>query len=348
MPNVLPAYGRGIWKTDGTDTGTIVVAPLQQDEYLNGLTNVNGTLFFMLSNDINGFELGKLDNATGNVVMIKDIYAGGNSSFPSLFVNFNNTLYFVAKDSLHGKELWKSDGTEIGTVLVKDICDGLEDSSPTALTIVGNKLFFQAYDTLHGRELWATDGTDAGTYLVKDVYLGTESGVYQEMISTGDTLYFAGVSDINTEMELWKSDGTDIGTTLVSNISPIGSSSPKNFAILNQLLLFTAFHEDYGNEFWKLGITNTLSIDDNNDFVNHNYLIYPNPTSEFVYLKGNISQNTNIIIYNSLGIAVLSKNIASSIAESSIDVSELSEGIYFLNLVNEKENISCKIIVKGY
>lgn len=38
--------------------------------------------------------------------LLKDIYPGGNGSFPSNFINLNNTLYFTANDGTNGVELW--------------------------------------------------------------------------------------------------------------------------------------------------------------------------------------------------------------------------------------------------
>lgn len=55
--------------------------------------------------------------------------------------------------------------------------------------------------------------------------------------------------------------------------------------------------------------------------------VYPNPTHDILYLKGNNNTNNqHIEIYNSLGICV--KKINSNLNQ--VDVSELSRGIYFL------------------
>ena len=54
-------------------------------------------------------------------MLVKDIFPGPDSSFPTDLTNVNGTLYFAANEGYNGDELWKSDGTAAGTVMVKDI-----------------------------------------------------------------------------------------------------------------------------------------------------------------------------------------------------------------------------------
>ena len=128
---------------------------------------------------------GRSDGTPAGTVLVKDIYRGSKSSFPSHLVNVNGTLFFVADDGIHGWELWKSDGTAAGTKLVKDIWPGTSNSinvdsgfgdtfvAFVELTNVNGTLFFAANDGVHGQELWKSDGTRAGTVLVKDFFPGS-------------------------------------------------------------------------------------------------------------------------------------------------------------------------------
>ncbi len=75
-------HGYELWKSDGTESGTIMVKDIYPD---------SGSSFYSVS----GF-------------------------FTDL-INFNDTLFFSANDGINGFELWKSDGTESGTIMVKDI-----------------------------------------------------------------------------------------------------------------------------------------------------------------------------------------------------------------------------------
>ena len=39
--------------------------------------------------------------------MVKDIYSGSGSGYPSYLTAIGNTLYFTANDGTNGYELWK-------------------------------------------------------------------------------------------------------------------------------------------------------------------------------------------------------------------------------------------------
>src|SRR5262249_21719023 len=130
--------GGALWKSDGTEAGTSLVAPLFD---ANDLTNVNGTLFFTAYDRMVGTELWKSDGTAAGTTLVKDIFPGGfwdtwnyhaNNSNPSNLTNVNGTLFFTADDGVHGRELWKSDGTAAGTTLVKDIFAGSAGSGPTS------------------------------------------------------------------------------------------------------------------------------------------------------------------------------------------------------------------------
>src|SRR5438034_8180286 len=136
-----------------------------EDSSPDGLTDVNGTLFFVASDPTNGRELWKSDGTAAGTVLVKDIHPGSGDSSPYGLTDVNGTLFFAAFDPSNGTELWKSDGTAAGTALVKDIDPGSGSSGPYELTNVNGTLFFAA----NGSELWKSDGTEEGTVLVKDI-----------------------------------------------------------------------------------------------------------------------------------------------------------------------------------
>ena len=88
---------------------------------MDSLVDVNGTLFFIADDGVNGAELWKSNGTAGGTVLVKDIRVGTSGSSLANLTNVNGTLFFSADDGVNGLELWKSDGTASGTVLVKDI-----------------------------------------------------------------------------------------------------------------------------------------------------------------------------------------------------------------------------------
>ena len=138
--------GTELWKSDGTATGTVLVADIDHGNagyWPNNLTNVNGTLYFSADDTTHGYELWKSDGTAAGTTLVKDINPGTTTtwyytgsygtysknvtrqgSYPANLANVNGTLYFSANDGTHGDELWQSDGTAAGTTLVQDINPG--------------------------------------------------------------------------------------------------------------------------------------------------------------------------------------------------------------------------------
>ncbi len=250
--------GRELWKSDGSDAGTVLVKDINPgagDSFIftstgaDNLINVHGTLFFRATNGTSGYELWKSDGSAAGTVMVKDIRPGSGDSSPEFFTLINGTLYFRAFGP-NGLEIWKSDGTETGTVQVKDIRSGTSGSVPFALINVNNTLFFSADDGSSGRELWMSDGTDAGTVMVKDINPGSSGSGTTEITNVNGTLFF-NANDGSNGNELWKSDGTAAGTVMVKDTVPTGHFYFQYLTIYNNTLFFSGFDGINGYELWK-------------------------------------------------------------------------------------------------
>lgn len=254
-------HGRELWRSDGTETGTVLVKDINPGSggsveywWQSELTDVNGTLFLAAHNGTIGRELWKSDGTAAGTALVKDINPGSNGSDPANLANVNGILFFSADNGTGGRELWKSNGTSAGTVLVKDINPGGGGSDPGNLTDVNGALFFTADDGAGGRELWKSNGTAAGTVLVRDINPGGGGSDPGDLINVNGTLFFS-ADDGTGGQELWKSNGTAAGTVLVKDINPGGNSSidwwqnpPTD---VNGTLFFEADDGTHGNELWK-------------------------------------------------------------------------------------------------
>ena len=73
------------------------------------------------------------------------------------------------------------------------------------------------------------------------------------------------------------------------------------------------------------------------ELLNNKILVYPNPFSKTINIKGNL-ENTDIYITDILGRQILSSNINTN-KELKINTENFPSGVYHLNLINENGQI---------
>jgi ELWxxDGT repeat protein len=123
------AAGRfGLWTTDGTAGGTVLVKRLGSP---HGFTKLNGILYFGVAGR-RGEELWRTDLSPAGTRFVRILDARGGLTQSQLIAS-GGRLYLSIWDRTHGLELWRSDGTAAGTVVVKDIDPGPGDSAPLFL-----------------------------------------------------------------------------------------------------------------------------------------------------------------------------------------------------------------------
>ncbi|PSB23629.1 Ig-like domain-containing protein [Stenomitos frigidus] len=249
--------GLELWSSDGTSTGTTLIADLNSTPDTSGssnpsnLTVIGNTLYFTANNGIRGTELWKADltGATAPTI-VKDIRSGANSSLPRNLVNFNGTLYFEADDG-SGLVLWKTDGTLGGTVKVESTTSY---SQPGLLAVAGNTLYFTAGN---GSQLWRINAAGTQTTLLQDISSG--AGI-SNLVAIGNTIFFT-ATDSSNGVELWRSDGTAVGTTRISNINPgVGDANPSGLVNLNDTLYFFAKNGSNVSGLWQSTAAGIVSL----------------------------------------------------------------------------------------
>jgi ELWxxDGT repeat protein len=158
---ITGGHGAELWKSDGTDAGTVLVKdifPGSRSSEITALTAALDRLYFVADDGVHGRELWASDGTDAGTVLVADLFPGPGSSLPLELHAVGSRLVFSAYDGSlggHGRELWKSNGTAAGTVLLQDLNPGPESSSPMAFTESGGTLYFVANDGMTGFELWA-------------------------------------------------------------------------------------------------------------------------------------------------------------------------------------------------
>lgn len=231
--------GVDLWKTDGTNTGTVSVKNFTEGStFGNGKYSsnsekeklgvvYNNDLYFLVTKsspvpvNYRG-ELWKTNGTTAGTIMVKDSL---HESVNRLAIA-NNKIYFTNSTTTHGRELWESDGTDQGTKLTVDIDPGIDNSDPEYLTSYNGALYYKANGPV-GSELYKTD--ENSTTLVKDIFTGNGSATANSGLGLARFFEYQGLlyflakdatSDGNNE--LWKTDGTNNGTVKVLTLQQVG------------------------------------------------------------------------------------------------------------------------------
>lgn len=259
-------HGRELWKSDGSDAGTKLVADISPGAgssfFSAGMTTIGNTAFFSADDGTHGVELWKSDGTQAGTKLVKDIRPGSGSSEPGEFVVVDGALYFSANDGTHERELWKSDGSEANTVLVKDArppgygvypADAGGGDIYLRLRGADHAVYFEANDGTHGPEVWRSTGTEAGTEMLKDGNPSTNVFATPECLTAvGDAAYFT-ENDGTHSYELWRSDGSQTGTGLLKDIYPgSGESFPCDFVPAESVVYFDVNDDGVnGRGLWK-------------------------------------------------------------------------------------------------
>lgn len=232
----------GLWKTDGTTPGTIVLHEF--DGVLDDHDSRQGEIAALGSSAFFSFD-GGLWKTDGTVVGTRELKRFPPAELydferPGLEVAqaLGDVMLLVANDAASGMELWKTDGTEAGTVLVKDLVPGPASSWPRWFTRSGSNVFFAAGPEQAQNELWKTDGTPEGTIRLLEfpIYMDRIDG----MAAAGDTLFFS------TFGALWKTDGTPRGTV---EVMPFNRWRYYDLTPVGNRVFFVA-HDSAGEELW--------------------------------------------------------------------------------------------------
>ena len=171
---IVFAAGAELWRSDGTPTGTTMVAAVPTDGLVGPRTAIsNGVLYFAATTPATGRELWRTDGTPGGTFMLRDIEPGTGSGLPSFegqMVAAGGRLFFAATTTASGAEVWTSDGTTAGTVALPEIVPGPGASTPGDFASAEGRVYFSAEDAAHGRELWGLDAR-AGAVMVDDAFV---------------------------------------------------------------------------------------------------------------------------------------------------------------------------------
>ncbi|MDQ2720230.1 MAG: T9SS type A sorting domain-containing protein [Bacteroidota bacterium] len=253
----------GLWSCDGTSEGTFhifdpVRENLMRDPTPGNLTDVNGTLYFTVSNTSGVGNLWKSDGTIAGTILV---YTFERSSVMNPQVNFSN--FTSAYNKLYFGEnsyIWVSDGTSSGTYATTIAGHTL---TPRSSNISDSLLYFLGSDS--STRVWVYNVKEGNATIVKGV---NNIAIGDNIVNVSGTLYFTGYAH-QTE-NLYKYDTyADTGVALVK-AEPPGSygfydSHISNVTNINGSLFYNLYDaQNNKNQLWKTDgtiIGNTLLKD---------------------------------------------------------------------------------------
>ncbi|MGQ7848728.1 hypothetical protein ACUNV4_29800 [Granulosicoccus sp. 3-233] len=188
------------WSSDGTYTGTELVADLNQGplgSYAVNLAWSEPTRTVVLSAETyaTGREPWLLTLALNGKVTRADYFdlrQGAQGSVPSEITEVNGRFVFAANSGVQGREPWGIDPLgENSPVLLSNIWGGRGDSNPNGFQNVDGGVVFTARNRRHGSELWFSDGSRA--WLLADIVPGSTGSVPALITGTSNSAVFQAV-----------------------------------------------------------------------------------------------------------------------------------------------------------
>jgi large repetitive protein len=168
--------GPGLWSTDGTAQGTVLIRRLT----VTAQTSFPGTPNFVVFGD-RGYFVGddgssgaqpwSTDGTAAGTVRLGALATGSNPQFLGVV---GAQLVFSAADGSSVRQMYVSDGTASGTLPLTQFT-GANFGVTTDFTLsdnlflpVSNRFYFVQVDSSYQRHIWVSDGTVAGTHAVTD------------------------------------------------------------------------------------------------------------------------------------------------------------------------------------
>ena len=190
-------WGRGVWKSNGTEEGTVLVTrkiyPRYAIQFMDKLVML---AYEQYANPLYGLWIS--DGTEEGTTLLCEV---NNMSGLPEFTIVEGKLFFKTPE-----ELWVTQGTAETTHLLSS--QSLSMTSAQFLTSSGGLLYFSAETESYGIEPWCSDGSIEGTRMLAD--LNDNHSQPYGFFEGADGLYFIATTD--SAAALYLTDGTELGT----------------------------------------------------------------------------------------------------------------------------------------
>ena len=256
------------------------------------------------------------------------------------YFDYDNTNYSYTYEDLNGITSFISRGADIafsrGMVVVVSAGNSGSTANPY-IGVPGDAINVLTVGAVNSTEQYASFSSIGPTFdqrIKPDVMAQGQSAVVCNQngnIVTASGTSFSGPITAGLVACLWQALPTKTNAEIIQFIK----ASANNYTTPNA-------QYGYGIPNFNLALTNALSV---KIFSNSNYILTPNPTNGILtVIFPEKSKNAIITIFNSVGQTVIKKSISKDLF--SIDLTDLSNGIYFYSIQSNTINQNGKIVKK--
>lgn len=336
----------GIWKTDGTVQGTVLVHQTlnngHYDDGPKGLFAIGDKLFYWLNEDHISSSQRSLyvaDETFQNVLKLKEF-----SYYLYDPIEFNGKLMFYSKESSQPETLFLSDGTVEGT---HSIFENVSNYKIKSLRKCGDLAYFFNNVSSNYGELWISDGTAEGTLPISTNKV-SHSG--DGVVCHNGKIVFFELGDIQFPKSIFYYNGTEtIEIPVQFEMAPVNTYEGIKRIYSNGDILYIAItnkhngEELYGGNFSLY--LDTHEIDNQPILEDSKIILYPNPADfEINILSADGSRIQEVQMFDEAG-RLTEFGIYNS-EEIKMDTSKKKRGIYFLRITTGVKTYFKKLMIK--
>ena len=335
------SYGLNIWKTDGTETGTVQLfktSPKSTSsnnfEVIKFVGKINNKSFFSVQNDSNGQnEVWTTEGTLATTKILKDgngevlsqlIYTYGDPKFWQNLPKINNKLYFSRQTEKNGYEPWETDGTPEGTKMMGDLVKGIQSSNPYQFVEINQTPYCIATEENKSLQLWS--------------FCNPKVSINVEKISQ---VYIEEVKLLATQNNEWKYQWLKDGKALdKANTTSYTANSSGTYQIkIEDKIGCTNISDSIVINFAKKILANEEMSDE------FKVKIFPNPSQNDINLifEGQSRDSFQLSVYDLSGRLLINQDVKASVLNT-ISTQNLNAGAYFIRLSNGEKQSITKVI----
>jgi len=198
------AAGPGLWRSDGTATGTYRLSPAGTTGAKVVATSQR--VFFVGNDSAGGDELWVSDGTTAGTGRVTDFYPGAQGSSPGNLTVTTAGLFFTAYNGSGGRKLLFVGADGSGVHAIADIGEGDSFNTVVAITAFGADVLFSANTPTPNDQKVFRASSSTLTLLTSSAQANAG------FVKFGNNALFTVGSQPSNIYQLWTTDGTPAGT----------------------------------------------------------------------------------------------------------------------------------------